>query len=86
MVLCRPKAVLDYMQFTFGISTQLVPYLFNQSFMQENGYYYHERPHGVKGTIESFADIFSTANIESILKLPFVKSLNKYFIIIYKIR
>lgn len=51
------------------ISTQLIPYFFNQSFRQENGYYYHERSHGIKGTIESFEEIFKTTDISSILKL-----------------
>ncbi len=64
MVLCKKGISLDWF-----ISTQLVPYFFNQSFRQENGYYYHERSHGIKGTLESFADIFKTTNVNSILNL-----------------
>lgn len=64
IMLCRKGINLEWF-----IRSQLIPYLFNQSFRQENGYYYHERSHGVKGTIESFADIFRTTNVSIILKL-----------------
>ncbi|MET3115455.1 hypothetical protein AAKU52_003204 [Pedobacter sp. CG_S7] len=48
------------------IEQQLKPYLFNQTFRRENGYFINERSHGVKGLIEYFSGILLTSDIKKI--------------------
>ncbi len=48
------------------IEQQLKPYLFNQTFRRENGYFINERSHGIKGSIEYFGDVLATSDIKKI--------------------
>lgn len=51
------------------LKNELVPYLFNQTFRRENGYYINERSHGTKGLIEFYGEKLSTRNVSVIIKL-----------------
>lgn len=51
------------------IKEQVIPYFFNQKYREQNGFFLHERSHGVLGTIEYFSDHFNTQDVHLILKL-----------------
>jgi len=51
------------------IKNELVPYLFNQTFRKENGYYINERSHGEKGLIEFYGEKLNSRNISEIINL-----------------
>lgn len=48
---------------------ELIPYLFNQTFRRENGYYINERSHGAKGFIEFYGKKLNMSKISDIIKL-----------------
>ena len=52
ILICKNKFTLN--QF---IDDQVCPYFANQSFREENGYYLHERSHGIQGTIEFLKEL-----------------------------
>lgn len=49
------------------ISGQLIPYLFNQTFRRENGYYINERSHGAKGFIEYYGEVLKISRVTQIV-------------------
>jgi len=49
------------------IENQIKPYLFNQTFRREHGYFLNERSHGDKGWIEFFEDELKTDSINNII-------------------
>ncbi|MDR6940846.1 hypothetical protein J2W55_000674 [Mucilaginibacter pocheonensis] len=51
------------------IKDELTPYLFNQTFRRENGYYINERSHGVKGLIEYYCEKLKCNDLPTRLKL-----------------
>ena len=51
------------------IEEQLLPYLFNQTFRRENGYYINERPHGVAGLIDYYGEQLGSKDKREIVKL-----------------
>ena len=51
------------------IKNELIPYLFNQTFRRENGYYINERSHGINGLIEFYGEKLNTNNTSEIIKL-----------------
>lgn len=56
------------------IEDHLIPYLFNQKYREENGFFLKERPHGMKGNIQFFTEIFKTEDLIKIAKnLNFIK-------------
>lgn len=57
---------LDGINLKQFIEQQLKPYLFNQTFRRENGYFIKERSHGIKGVMEYFSEILLTSNIKKI--------------------
>lgn len=60
-LLCkRGLPLLDFVNF------QLKPYLFNQTFRRENGYFFNERSHGVKGLLEYFESVLLTGDLSKI--------------------
>ena len=66
---CREGIILP----TF-IKNHLEPYLFHQKYREDNGFFLHERPHGNKGNIQFFTDIFKTNDLGVIVKyLSFIK-------------
>lgn len=54
---------------TTFIQNQVVPYLHNQSFREKEGYFLHERSHGLKGILESLYDILNTKDLIKIYSL-----------------
>lgn len=50
------------------IKDQIVPFLFNQKFREENGYFLNERSHGLNGNLEFFKDLFETSDLQIIKK------------------
>ena len=50
------------------IKNELIPYLFNQTFRRENGYFIKERSHGVDGLIEFYGEKLRSKNISEIIK------------------
>lgn len=50
------------------IDGEVIPYLYNQKFREENGYFLRERSHGQQGTIEFFQDVFNTTDLVSLAK------------------
>lgn len=56
------------------IEDHMKPFLFNQKFREDNGFFLKERPHGDKGTIEFFTEFFKTDDLMTIAKsLYFIK-------------
>jgi len=53
------------------IEDQIKPYLFNQKYREENGFFLKERPHGNKGNIQFFIDVFKTNDM-----VPIIQGLN----------
>lgn len=51
------------------LEEQLLPYLFNQTFRRENGYYINERPHGVLGLFDYYGQILGTDDRKKIITL-----------------
>lgn len=60
------------------IEDHLIPYLFNQKYREENGFFLKERPHGIKGYIQFFTEVFKTEDLMKITKsLHFIKQRKK---------
>lgn len=56
------------------IKDHIKPFLFNQKYREDNGFFLKERPHGQEGTIEFFTEIFNTDDLMAIAKsLSFIK-------------
>jgi hypothetical protein len=51
------------------IKNELIPYLFNQTFRRENGYYINERAHGVDGLIEYYGERLKTNDTAELIRL-----------------
>ena len=51
------------------IKNELIPYLFNQTYRRENGYYINERSHGVIGLVEYYGEKLNTSNVTEIIRL-----------------
>lgn len=48
------------------IETEVKPYLFNQTFRREYGFFNHERKHGFEGELDSYMEILGMNNIMDI--------------------
>lgn len=60
------------------IENQLKPYLFNQKYREVHGFFLKERPHGNKGNIQFFIEVFQTNDLTTIVKwLIFIKRRNE---------
>jgi len=69
ILICRKGINLDDF-----IEDHIKPFLFNQKYREDNGFFLKERPHGHEGTIEFFTEIFKTDDLMAIAKsLYFVK-------------
>lgn len=51
------------------IKLELLPYLFNQTFRRDNGYFINERGHGVLGLLEYYGEKLGTTNVAEIIRL-----------------
>ncbi|MBD1434353.1 SEC-C domain-containing protein [Sphingobacterium sp. DN00404] len=51
------------------IHDHILPYLHNQSFREKEGYFLHERSHGVKGILESIQDILKINDLKTAYSL-----------------
>lgn len=49
------------------IKNHLLPYLYNQTFRRQNGYFLNERSHGNKGWLEFFFEILHTNRITNVI-------------------
>lgn len=54
---------------TSFIQNQVVPYLHNQSFREKEGYFLHERSHGLQGILESLYDLLQTRDANKMYSL-----------------
>jgi len=59
---CKNGINLDYF-----ILSEVIPYLFNQTFRRLNGYFLNERSHGILGEIEFFQELFATKSLSKII-------------------
>ena len=60
------------------IENQLKPYLFNQKYREVHGFFLKERPHGNKGNIQFFIEVFQTNDLTTIVKwLIFIRQRNE---------
>lgn len=59
---CKNGISLDYF-----ILSEVIPYLFNQTFRRLNGYFLNERSHGILGEIEFFQELFATKSLSKII-------------------
>lgn len=60
------------------IENQIKPYLFNQKYREVHGFFLKERPHGNKGNIQFFIEVFETNDLAAIVKgLIFIKQRNE---------
>jgi hypothetical protein len=50
------------------IKDQVIPFLFNQKFREEYGYFLKERSHGTEGNLEFFKDVFKLTDLSKIKK------------------
>lgn len=56
------------------IENYVIPFFFNQKYREDNGFFLKERPHGNKGIVQFFTDIFKTNDLRIIAKgLSFIK-------------
>ena len=53
------------------VNKEAVPYLFNQTFRRNNGYFLKERSHGDKGNLEYYFELLKSVNIKYVLKVLF---------------
>lgn len=58
ILFCKKGINLHYF-----IENQLKPYLFNQKYREDNGFFLKERPHGDEGTIQFFIEAFNTKDL-----------------------
>lgn len=49
------------------IENHLMPYLFNQKYRENNGFFLKERPHGNKGNIQFFTEVFKTDDLFNVV-------------------
>lgn len=61
-IICKNGITLDYF-----ILSEVIPYLFNQTFRRLNGYFLNERSHGILGEIEFFQELFATKSLSEIV-------------------
>ena len=59
---CKNGINLDYF-----ILSEVIPYLYNQTFRRLNGYFLNERSHGVLGKIEFFQELFATKSLSKVI-------------------
>jgi hypothetical protein len=60
------------------IENQVKPYLFNQKYRETHGFFLNERPHGNKGNIQFFIEVFQTNDLTTIVNwLIFIKQRNE---------
>lgn len=60
------------------IENHVKPYLFNQKYREIHGFFLKERPHGNKGNIQFFIEVFKTNDLAAIVKsLIFIKQRNE---------
>lgn len=58
----------------YFIENHLKPYLLNQKYREDNGFFLKERPHGNRGNVQFFIEIFKTKDLMIIAKgLNFIK-------------
>ena len=56
------------------IEDHLKPYLFNQKYREDNGFFLNERPHGIEGNVQFFIEVFKTNDLLVIANgLNFIK-------------